>query len=272
MTKLHSQANAIRNIKFSKDREQDFEIKKEMIDVLKEKTNYKKDEEASKEKRDRWSKIRDLAWDDLEKIKNMKDILYKKEEKQENTKQKEEIEWLPKLAEHNFRVEDTSNWNEITDPNGEKVLENPKWDVWEYLEWKKKWEQLFTKASAIRETKAAEKKLPASYKVFKDIIEQKYEWDYQAFLLWEGYKNKNWDKTGKFCGWRNPNNKKFYNIDKVFDIWCEDGSNFNGNNNKWNHNDNNDNYGFSVRCTQDWNRLIHLFGSVFIIYNSTHAR
>jgi len=37
-----------------------------------------------------------------------------------------------------------------------------------------------------------------------------------------------------FTGWRNPNNKKFNNIDKEFDLCCANGSNFNGNRNKWN--------------------------------------
>jgi hypothetical protein len=170
--------------------------------------------------------------------------------KSENFEQKEEIEWLPKLAENNFRVEDTSNWKEITDPNGIKVKENPEWDVWEYLKWAKKWEQLFTKASAIRETKAAGKKLPASSKVFEDIIKQKYKWDYQAFLLWEGYKDKDGNKTSKFCGWRDPYYKRFYDIAEVFNVWCEDGSNFDGDNFGWSHSSDNDNYGFSVRCVQ----------------------
>jgi molybdopterin synthase catalytic subunit len=61
MVKLNEQANGIRNIKFSEDRAMDFEIKKEMIDVLKEKTDYQKDEVSQQEKRERRSKIRDLA-------------------------------------------------------------------------------------------------------------------------------------------------------------------------------------------------------------------
>jgi len=39
-----------------------------------------------------------------------------------------------------------------------------------------------------------------------------------------------------FAGWRNPNNKKFNNIDKEFALRCADGSNFNGNRSKWNNN------------------------------------
>jgi len=55
-----------------------------------------------------------------------------------------------------------------------------------------------------------------------------------------------------FPGWRNPNNKKFNNIDKEFNLRCADGSYFNGNRNKWNNNKWNKNYGFSVHCLKDW--------------------
>ncbi len=93
MTKLplNEQANSIRNITFSKDKEKDHEIKKEMISVLKEKTDYKKDEKTSKAKRERWAKIRDLAWDDPEKIKQLKDVLYTEEAKQEKSESKETL-------------------------------------------------------------------------------------------------------------------------------------------------------------------------------------
>jgi len=93
MTKLplNEQVNAIRNIKFSEDKEKDHEIKKEMISVLKEKTDYIKDEKTSKAKRERWAKIRDLAWDDPEKIKQLKDVLYTEEAKQEKSESKEAL-------------------------------------------------------------------------------------------------------------------------------------------------------------------------------------
>ncbi len=55
-----------------------------------------------------------------------------------------------------------------------------------------------------------------------------------------------------FPGWRNPNNKKFNNINNEFNLRCADGSYFNGNRNKWNNNKWNKNYGFSVRCLKDW--------------------
>jgi hypothetical protein len=144
------------------------------------------------------------------------------------------------LEKENFRI-DSTDWKKIKDSNWTKVKVNPEWDVWEYLEWTKKWEQLFTKASAIRETKKCGKKLPTSYKIFEDIIEQKYKWDYEAFVVWEDM---------KFCGWRLPYGERFDDIDKGFSIWCEDGSNFNGNYNGWNRNNDNDGYSFSVRCIQ----------------------
>ena len=55
-----------------------------------------------------------------------------------------------------------------------------------------------------------------------------------------------------FPGWRNPNNKKFNNINKEFNLRCADGSYFNGNRNKRNNNKWNRSYGFSVRCLKDW--------------------
>jgi len=58
---LNPEANAIRNITFSENKEKDHEIKQEMISILKEKTDYKKDEESSEAKRERREKIRDLA-------------------------------------------------------------------------------------------------------------------------------------------------------------------------------------------------------------------
>ncbi|HMS91570.1 MAG TPA: RNA-directed DNA polymerase [Candidatus Absconditabacterales bacterium] len=69
-----------------------------------------------------------------------------------------------------------------------------------------------------------------------------------------------------FAGWRNPNNKKFNNIDKEFDLRCADGSNFNGNRNKWNNNKGNRNYGFSVRCLKDWLIESWLGKPAFIVF------
>lgn len=145
------------------------------------------------------------------------------------------------IDKKNFRI-DSTNWKEIIKTNDVKVKVNPEWDAWEYLEGKHKWEQLFTKYAAIRETKKAGKKLPASLAVFKDIIEKEYEWDYKDFLKWEDM---------KFCGWRDPIYERFKSIDKEFNIWCADGSNFFGNLNLWDHFNHYDHCGFSVRCVQD---------------------
>jgi hypothetical protein len=112
------------------------------------------------------------------------------------------------------------------------VKVNPEWDVWEYLEWKFKWEQLFT-FNAI-ERLDIESKLPT-----KEQIEE---------LIWEDYGWFLMDNNIKFCGWRNPYNKKFNSIDGEFDIWCEGGSVFYGDFSRWNHYNVNDIYGFSVRC------------------------
>jgi len=169
---------------------------------------------------------------DEEQLRDM--IMWKSE-------QKESIENLPKLEKENFKI-DSTDWKEIEDPNGVRVKENPEWDVREYLEWDYKWEQLFTNASSIRETKKAGKKLPKSWTVFEDIIEKKYKWNYQDFLEWENI---------KFSGWRNPDSKEFNNIDREFSLWCEDVSCFYGRRNRWSHDYNNGYYGFFVRCLQD---------------------
>jgi len=54
---------------------------------------------------------------------NLEDFYDDKAKKQES---KEKQENSLELAEKNFRVEDTKNRKEITDPNGVKVKENPK--------------------------------------------------------------------------------------------------------------------------------------------------
>ena len=64
--------------------------------------------------------------------------MWTKEEKKES---KETIEKTPELDKENFRI-DSTNWKEITDPNGVKVKENPEGDVREYVEGKYKWDKL----------------------------------------------------------------------------------------------------------------------------------
>lgn len=174
--------------------------------------------------------------------------MWTKEEKKEiketeNKKEaKEKIEWLPELADKNFRVENTKGWKEVTDPYGVKVKENPEWDVREYLEGKCKGEQLFTDISAKRETYKAGKTLPASWKVYEDIIDKKYHGDYKSFLEWENM---------IFAGWRFPGDKRFNYVDRGFDLRCADGSTFYGDRNGGNNDGWNEGYGFSVRCLKD---------------------
>ena len=168
---------------------------------------------------------------------NLEDFYDDKAKKQES---KEKQENSLELAEKNFRVEDTKNRKEITDPNGVKVKENPKWDVREYLEGGNKWEQLFTYDSALRETKKAGKKLPPSWTRYRDIIEGKYAWNYQDFLEWEKI---------TFPGVRE--NDWFQDIDLEFGLHCADGSYFNGYKYKWFAKWGKKNDGYSVRCLKD---------------------
>ena len=173
-------------------------------------------------------------------MKQAKEIQRQKEK--ETKEKKEKSEKLPELADKNFKVENTKGRKEVTDPNGVKVLENKEWDVREYLEGDCKWEQLFTQDSALRETNKAGKTLPASWTTYRDIIEKKYKWNYQDFLKGENM---------LFPGWRNPDSKKFDNMDEGFNLRCADGSYFNGNRNKRNNYIWNRSYGFSVRCLKD---------------------
>lgn len=150
------------------------------------------------------------------------------------------------LQKENYKI-DSTNWKEITDQNGVKVKESPEWDVLEYVEWDYKWEQLFTRWAV--ERLWIKDKLP-TYEQMKE-------------LAWDDYKQFLKDNNIKFCGWRNPNNKKFYNIDKEFDVWCEDGSNFSGDRDGRCHNHlSNDTYGFSVRCVQGLDSTILLFEKI----------
>ena len=127
-------------------------------------------------------------------------------------KGKEIKEKNPDLEERNFRVEDTSKWKEINDLNWVRWKESPEGDVREYLEGKYIWEQLFTKKSALREAKKAGKELPPSSSTYVDILNKKYAWNYEAFLVGEKI-----NFTGSYNHW---------DIDKFFGLRCADGSFF----------------------------------------------
>ena len=165
---------------------------------------------------------------------------------------KENLEKLPELEKENFRI-DSTNRKEITSPNGVKVKENPEGDVREYLEGDYKGEQLFTwdeivdwkiikEWSATREVKKAGKKLPASWTIYREIIEKKYEWNYQDFLKGEKM---------VLAGWRDPDYKGFEDIDGGFYLRCADDSDFGGGRDGWYCYGWNRHYGFSVRCLKD---------------------
>ncbi len=162
--------------------------------------------------------------------------------KWDHTKEiKEILEALPILEKKNFRISSKKNREEIISPNWVRVKVNPEWDVREYLEGKNKWEQLFTYKAAIRETKLAGKNMPDSWKVYKQIIDQKYAWNYKDFLKWEKI---------KFCGYRNAEDG---NIDGVgsLGLWCKKKSLING----YKHDRDNDfwgdDYAISVRCMKE---------------------
>ena len=179
---------------------------------------------------------------DEQERKKLLDALNKKMWTEEEKKEiKETVEKTPELDKENFRI-DSTNWKEITDPNGVKVKENPEWDVREYLEGKYKGEQLFTYTSAKREADKAGKTLPASWKVYEDIMDKKYHGDYKSFLEWENM---------IFAGWRSPNHKTFFDFDRDFGLRCADGSYFTGDRDVWDTHSWDKDYGFSVRCLKD---------------------
>ena len=82
--KLTPKANQIHNLNLSDNKKKDIEMKQEMLDVLKKKTDYKKDTKASKSKRERRAKIRKLSWNDTEKMISLKEKLYTEKEKKES--------------------------------------------------------------------------------------------------------------------------------------------------------------------------------------------
>jgi len=166
------------------------------------------------------------------------------EELQKDDKEsKEDLENIPELEDKNFTVKDTSDRIKIKeDRNGFKVRENPEGDAREYINGKYKWQQIFIPESALRETKKVGKKLPASWKVYENILYKKYQWNYKKFLKWEKM---------KFCGKYNPTFDIFDLIDEGFDMQCADGSIFMGFRKHWFYDIWNVAFGHSVRCEKD---------------------
>jgi len=152
---------------------------------------------------------------------------------------KEKIEKFPKLADHNFKIEDTTQRKPIVDKNWVKAIVNFKGDILEYLEGKYAWEQFFTTEAALRETKRAGKILPGSWKIYEDIVETTYDWDYQRFLK---------EQNVKFFWYRKHHAKKFQKIDEEFAFICADGSCYFGNKEKWTMGCWYKTHAYSVRC------------------------
>ena len=173
------------------------------------------------------------------------------------TESKEIIEMKnSKLDKKNFKIKTTQDRKVITRWWIPRVLENPEWDVRKCLRWEHTWEQFFTgdvlntnwqviqEWSATRETKKAGKKLPASWTTYRDIIENKYKWDYQLFVKKEKM---------LFPKGRDPQDRSMFQhgpSDEFF-LRCADGSYFYGNKEGWDHNIWADSFGYSVRCLKD---------------------
>lgn len=82
--KLNPKANSIRNLDLSEERNNDIEMKQQMISILKTKTGYTKDMELSKGKRDRRAKIQEWSNGNPEKIVSLKEALYTEKETRES--------------------------------------------------------------------------------------------------------------------------------------------------------------------------------------------
>ena len=73
------------------------------------------------------------------------------------------------LERENFRV-DSTNWKQSTNEQGMIFLENPKKDIWEYVDGVSDelvGQQLFTWKAAMRETKKAGKRMPTDEEFFQ---------------------------------------------------------------------------------------------------------
>ena len=91
------------------------------------------------------------------------------------------------LERENFRV-DSTNWKQSTNEQGMIFLENPKKDIWEYVDGVSDelvGQQLFTWKAAMRETKKAGKRMPTDEEFFQFRKE-----DFGK-IVYAGYRNTN---------------------------------------------------------------------------------
>lgn len=88
------------------------------------------------------------------------------------------------VEKRNFRI-DSKKWKTITLPNKIEVKHNDADDVWEYLDWKDRWEQIFTELASIREAKKYWKTI-VSIEDYKYLISQiKWRADCQKTKLFK---------------------------------------------------------------------------------------
>ncbi len=148
---------------------------------------------------DRWfflikKEIYAVLWQDLEELEKYYIVA------------KLKIEWKEKIVKvdkENLRV-NSINWREIVSTNWVRVKVNTLWDIWEFVDWKYKWEQFFTWESAVRESIKQWKKM-FWINEFKSLISSMR---YEKFL--EKY-------NVKFSGYRDINGSfKFINNECCF--------------------------------------------------------
>ena len=164
---------------------------------------------------------------DEEDIQNALNSLHK-----DQWSQKEKIEKIPELEEKNFRISMTKREKREDGDGIFFKVKLPERDVREYMKWKFIWEQLFTYESAIRETKNAGKKMPATRKKYRDILQKKYKWNYNSYRKEGDFLS--WEKICA-CGTRDQENYVFDDVGDKFDLRCEDGTHIFGDKYEWHY-------------------------------------
>ena len=116
-----------------------------------------------------------------------------------------------KVMKENLRV-NSEGWKKIEDVNWVKVKVNTSWDIWEYVEWKYKWEQLYTWFAAIRET----------HKLWLEILEEAELSKIIFAISWKTLETKKTvEKLNiKNCGFRHFTGC-FNSIDKESNHWLQ---------------------------------------------------
>lgn len=106
---------------------------------------------------------------------------------QESLEQKEKENFWYDLDDSNLKIEDISDWNILQNWINEPLI-NPDKDIVEINFWEYDWDQLFSHQAAKRELEKVGKRMAPNPQYYEDMIQNKYNWDYQKFLKEEKIK------------------------------------------------------------------------------------